>query len=454
MGILLGLLGLSAVIVVHELGHFFAARAMGVQVEAFSVGWGPRLAGFTRNGVEWRISAFPLGGYCRLKGEESFRSALEKRLETIPAEPGSFYGAHPLRRILIGASGPLANLAFALILFVITSAAGTVVYSSPNRIILASDRPALSGVSGRDNPADLAGLKSGDFILSVNGRPMPDYAALQEAIGVSPNTPLSLEVQREGTRLSATVTPRLDPSSGAGLIGVYSWTDPLVATVTPGSAASIAGIEPGDRIISVDGAPIAATVDLYAALSDRPERVRIEVERGGERFGRDVILTWKESGDADLGVGFALQRRTIRAESLPAALGMGMAETGKTLGLSLKSIGLLFSGVNVMKAVSGPARITWMVGRTATESIRTDGAAGITQLLSFLAFLSVSLFVMNLLPVPVLDGGQILLFIAEILKRAPLKVKTIARFQYVGAGMILLLMLMSTFSDVLFFSGR
>lgn len=456
IGILLGVLGLSAVIVIHELGHFFAARAMGVEVEAFSVGWGPRLFGFTRKGVEWRVSAFPLGGYCRLKGEESFRAALERKMETIPAEPGSFYGAHPLRRILIGASGPLANLAFAFVLFIVTSAVGTAIYSSPNRIILASDRPSLSGARNPadPNPADQAGLKTGDYILAIDGRPMADYAALQEAIGVSPGQTLRMEVLRDGQRIAASVTPRMDPASGTGLIGVYSWTDPVVATVSPGSAASIAGLEPGDRILAADGTPIAATIDLYAAMAGQPERLTLEVERNGQRLSHDVVLSWKDSGDSDLGIGFALQRRMIRAESPAAAVSMGFSETAKTLGLSFKSIKLLFSGVNVMKAVSGPARITWMVGKTATEGIKSDGAAGLAQLLGFLAFLSVSLFVMNLLPIPVLDGGQILLFIVEILKRAPLKVKTIARFQYVGAGMIMVLMLMATFSDLLFFSGR
>ena len=119
--VLIGLIGLSIVVIVHEFGHFVAARAMGVEVETFSIGWGPRLFGFKRHGTEWRISAFPIGGFCKMKGEEDFKAALEKKLPYIPTEKGSFYGSSPWKRILILVAGPLFNVVFAVLLFSIVS---------------------------------------------------------------------------------------------------------------------------------------------------------------------------------------------------------------------------------------------------------------------------------------------------------------------------------------------
>ncbi|MBL8968297.1 MAG: site-2 protease family protein, partial [Spirochaetaceae bacterium] len=183
--IFLGLVGLGLVVLVHELGHFAAARAVGVEVEAFSIGWGPKLFSWKRSRTEWRLSAFPIGGYCRMKGEEAFRQALADKSESIPRDPGTFYGASPLRRILISVSGPVANVLFAAVVAIAVAAVGYSVPSYDNRIVLASEfsldgKPAPTGL-----PADLAGLKSGDRVVAIDGKPVRDYADLQEAIALS-----------------------------------------------------------------------------------------------------------------------------------------------------------------------------------------------------------------------------------------------------------------------------
>ncbi|MFZ2635281.1 MAG: site-2 protease family protein [Rectinemataceae bacterium] len=467
LNVLLGLLGLSLVVVVHELGHFFAARAAGVEVEAFSIGWGPKLFGFKRKTTEWRVSALPLGGFCKLKGEDSFRRALEQNLDEIPREQGSYYTASPLRRIGIGLAGPAANLVLAVLLFTLAAGFGVTVHTAPNRIILASGYPELnSGVSGSAasqdsatalipaNPADLAGLRSGDRILSINGTAIRDYSDLQETIGLSPNKKLSLVVEREGRPLELTVTPRLDKSSGMGLIGVYAWTDPVIASIEPDSAAEIAGILPGDRIVAAEGRQIANTIDFFDAVRAKPERLEIEVERHGERIPLEMVLSWNESGESDVGLGFGMIQRLVKASNPWQAITMGSAETWDTLVLTGKSIGLLFSGVDVLKAVSGPARITWMIGKTASDGVKSEGANGLVPVLKFLGFLSASLFAMNLLPVPVLDGGQVLMFIVEGVRKRPLKTKTIYRFQSIGTAMIAVLFLVASFSDLLFFTAR
>ncbi len=451
--IILGLLGLSFVVVVHEFGHFLAARAVGVDVEVFSRGMGPRLAGFKRRGQDRRISAFPLGGFCRMKGEEAFKEALEKQLAHIPAEKGTFYGVAPWRRMIILIAGPLANVILAVLLFIAVSLVGVTVQTAPNRIILASDFAAYSGAAA-DNPANVAGLKSGDVVVSIDGAPVLDYSDLQEAIGFNPGKKLNIVVKRGEATITLPVTPRLDKSSGQGLIGIYAWIDPIVSQVDPQGAAGIAGIRPGDRITAVDKVPVENSIGLAAALAAKPERVTLGALRGGSSIEEPLVLTYDASGQPNLGLGFASVSRTERASSFADAVSKGSAETWSTLALSVKGIGLLFSGVNVLKAVSGPARITYMVGNTAKESIKASGFGGIPTILSFLAFLSVSLFLMNLLPIPALDGGQLLLSIAEAAKRRPLHTKTIYRFQFVGTAMILALFFLAAFSDLLFFAGK
>ena len=451
--VLLGLIGLSLVVVVHEFGHFLAARAVGVEVETFSIGWGPRLFGFRGKKTEWRISAFPIGGFCRMKGEEDFKLALERKLPHIPAESGSFYGASPWKRIVILVAGPVANVIFAILLFSLVSLVGLTIQTAPNRIILASEISPPSDGAGKA-PADLAGLMTGDIITSINGSPVRDYSDLQEMIGLHPGETLNITLERDGKRLGIPVVPRLDKNSGQGLIGIYAWVDPVVASVDPQGASAIAGIRAGDIVTEIGGIAVRNTIEILALLESKPETLSVTVRRDGMPASFRLVLSYEGEKLSGLGLSFASLTRTDKAGSLPEALASGGRETYETFLMTAKGIGLLFSGVNVLKAISGPARITYLVGNTAKESINASGFSGIPTILSFLAFLSVSLFLMNLLPIPALDGGQILLSLTEAVRKKPLHTKTIYRFQFVGAAMIMALFFLATFSDLLFFAGK
>lgn len=453
--IFLGLLGLSVVVIVHELGHFFAARAMGVEVEAFSIGWGPRVAGFKRGGTEWRFSAFPIGGYCKMKGEESFRKALEDKASELPREKGSYYGASPWRRIVIALSGPLANVLFALMVFI---AASTIGYSSPtysNRIVLLSEYD-LGSARLASYPADRAGLRSGDRIVSVDGAPIADFSDLLERITLSANKPLSIKVERDGVLYDKSLTPMLDKNTGGGLIGVSYWAEPLVGSVATGSAAQIAGLQVGDRIVEIDGKEVPHAIAAYSILnSEKPERTKIVVERGGARKEMSVILSWNAQGSSNLGLGFKTETHIVRAAStVGGAIAAGAKETWSTFGATLKGLGSLFQGVNLFKALSGPARITYMVGQSAQAGIQNSASGGLAIPLSFLAFLSIGLFIMNLLPIPALDGGQIAMFVVEGVRGKALRPITIYRYQFVGATFILAIFVIATVGDLLFFVAK
>ncbi len=453
--IVLGLIGLGLVVLVHELGHFVAARAVGVEVEAFSIGWGPRIAGFKKGGTEWRFSAFPIGGYCKMKGEESFRKALETKAPELQSENGSFYAASPWRRIIIALSGPAANVLFAFLVFILVSTIG---YSSPtysNRIVLLSEydlgSPRLSSY-----PADRAGLKSGDRIVAADGKTIADFSDLLERITLSANKPISLKIDRDGVPFSKIVTPIMDKDTGGGLIGVSYWADPLVGTVSPGSAAQIAGIEIGDRLVSIDGKEVHHAIEVFSILnSTKPERTKIIVSHRGSPREYSVILSWNSQGLSNLGIGFKTETHIVRAASTAAAaIATGFSETWSTFGATFKGLGSLFQGVNLFKALSGPARITYMVGQSAAIGIQRSASGGLAVPLSFLAFLSIGLFIMNLLPIPALDGGQIVMFIVEGARQKALRPITIYRYQFIGATFILAIFVLATVGDLLYFVAK
>jgi len=423
-------------------------------VEAFSVGWGPRLAAFGRGKTEWRISLFPIGGYCKMKGEDAFRKALEEKAPAIPRDAGTFYGASPWRRIAIAFAGPLANVLFALVVFTIVFAIGYSVPTTSNRIALASEY-SLDGSARKEAfPADAAGLKTGDRIVSADGKPIADYSDIQELIALNPGRPLRLGVEREGSPIELTVTPAMDRESGAGRIGIYSWIDPVVASVAQGSAAALAGIEAGDRIVEVNGKPVDHAIAALAFLSAKPERAAFVLDRGGQRIEAPVVLSWGETGSSNLGIGFKTQPKVIKADGPADAVRQGLVETWKTFATSIKGLGLLFKGVDLFKAVSGPARITYLVGKSAAEGIQSVGSGGIALPFNFLAFLSIGLFIMNLLPIPALDGGLIAMALLEAFRQRPLKPLTVYRYQFVGTAMILAIFVFATIGDVLFFAAR
>ncbi len=425
-----------------------------MEVEAFSIGMGPKIAGFTRRGIEWRLSAFPVGGYCKMKGEDAFRKALAEKAEEIPRDPGTFYGTNSWRRIVVALAGPTANLLFAALVFTVVMAAGYSVPTAPNRIVLASEYAPSSLPMPPAYPADAAGLETGDRIVSIDGEPTADFSDVQEMVMLNADRELLLEVERGGTIRRLAVTPTLDRETGAGRIGVYSWIDTLVDVVDEGSAAALAGIEPGDRIKAVDGVAVEHEAALRARLEQKPERLTFLVDRGGSAFEARIVLSWSDSGFANLGLGFATQSKTIKSSGLGAAIGDGLAETWSTFAASFRGLGTLFRGVDLFKAVSGPVRITYMIGQSATEGFANRATGGIALPFSFLAILSIGLFMMNLLPIPVLDGGVIVIALVEALRRKPLKPLTVYRFQLIGSVMIFGIFVFAAIGDFMFFSAR
>jgi regulator of sigma E protease len=445
--IVLGLAGLGIMVFVHELGHFIAAKIVGIEVEAFSIGWGKKIFSFRRKETEYCLSILPIGGYCRMKGEEAMKEAMESGKRLVSGGKGSFYGASPWRRILVAAAGPAMNFLFAIFAFSLVWFIGFSYTTFSNRIILETDY-----ASGTGSPALEAGLLSGDYITAIDSESVLTYRDLQDAVAMRPEKPLRLEYMREGVRHTTTITPRLDKETGAGRIGVYAWVEPVIGSVRGDSAAFIAGLKEGDRILSVNGKSLPHTRLFYDMLQKSPGLpMDLVCDRSGQVFQTRFIPHTNQEGRPDPGLVFQNVQFSSKKTGPGDALLKGIRETFQTLTITVKSLGLLFKGIDLSQAVSGPLRITYFVGEVASQGFSKDFSTGLTSLLNFLSLLSVALFFMNLLPIPALDGGLILLFLFEGIRGRAASARFIYRYQFAGMFFILLLIILSTMSDVFYF---
>jgi regulator of sigma E protease len=448
--IALGLFGLGIVVFVHELGHLICARLAGIDVEAFSIGWGKPILKKKIKGVEYRLGLFPVGGYCKMRGDGEFQEVWENSAKGQLPEKGTFYGTRPLGRIIACFGGPLFNLVFAALVLSLIWGIGFEVQTLDNRIVLASEL---------DNetvyPADKAGFKTGDRIIEVNGKKTSYYHEVQENIAVNPEKLLPITVDREGEKTTLFVRPNLDKSTGMGRIGVYFWTDTVIDDIVPGGDAAIAGLLPGDRITSVNGTPVVNTIDFLKALETGSGTAAIDYTRNGVENRTELVLS-ESGGNGTAALGIIWPRVTYKTPPLspPAAVAKGVSESWKTLVISLRSLSLLFKGIELTEAVSGPVRITYMVGDIATEGFGQSFVKGLRSLADFLALISIALCVMNLLPLPVLDGGMIILALVEWVRRKPIHPKAIRVFQTVGVALISGLMIFALFGDIMYLAQK
>ena len=465
MTIIYGLLGLSIIVFIHEAGHFAAARIFGVKVESFSIGMGPVLLHKLIGGTDYRLSLIPFGGYCGMKGEKDFQNAMEKGLDTIAAETDSFYGIHPFKRLCIAFAGPFANFLSALIALSIIAMTGYDYYTTSNKIILAEDLPNPKAEFGIQTfPASRAGLQTGDRIIAVNGKSIAYFSDIVENVSLNAGTMLRIDAERNGQILQFTLTPETDKSSGAGKIGIVSWIDPIIENTADGSAAQRANLQTGDRITELNGQTVRNTIDLFKAAANLQE-ADIVYERGGKTY--TARLTAESAEDSESGEKNAIDEKTEKNEtnllrgiswkvervhsktySFFPAFVQGAKETGKMIAVTIKGIGLLFKGVDVKQAVSGPIGITIMLGESAKTGFSAGFRAGTVTVLNFTAVISLSLFLMNLLPIPILDGGLILFALIELIRGKGLKPKTLYKIQFIGVAFIAVLFVFGMFADI------
>jgi len=447
--IVLGLIGLGIVVFVHELGHFIAARISGIDVEAFSIGWGRPVLKKKIGSVEYRLGLFPVGGYCKMRGDGDYQEVWDNHINGVAPPPGSYFSVKPWKRIFTAFSGPLFNFLFAIIILSAIWGRGIEIETLENKIVL------LSEIDNQRHPADEGGLLTGDRIIEINGNKTENFKDLMENIALNPDKNLPITVLRNEKMLDLFVRPRLD-STGAGKIGVYHWTAPLVKTVRPGSAAEKAGLESGDRLLAVNGEELPYTVALLKIFKDsKPADFSVEYERNGITASAEFINVEYQSNYPDLGIEFPTIRYKTPALSPLSALVTGTKEAGRTLVISVKSLGLLFKkGIDLTQAVSGPARITYIMGDVASGGFSESVETGFFSMANILALISIALCIMNLLPLPIIDGGMIILYLIEMIKRRPIHPRAISVFQTAGVIIISGLMIFALLNDILFFANR
>ena len=405
------------------------------------------MIGYSYRGTTYQISWFPLGGYCKMQGDEGLREAWRLGSDDFRVERGSFFAASAWRRIGIILAGPLANLTFAILVLSLIWWIGFRVDSPENRIVLASDYTV--DVVSDTSPATVAGLLTGDRIVRVDGREIANFQELRVRVAAAPERMLQLTVERSGTLLGIAITPELDPETLAGRIWVYPWIEPLLE-VRQGSAAAAAGLRTGDRIVALNGVAVRHSIDVVQQLQRNQTAALFTVERSGSQMDIELPLA---GGPRNSGFGFQVPPSRSPRLSLGESLVRGVDDTRRTVGAAIGGFRLLFRG-NAQKAVAGPLRITYVVGRAASDGFERGIGVGLVQFFRLLCLISTVLFVMNLLPLPALDGGHVVLYVIELVRGRPLPPAVVYRVQALGLPLLLCLAIAATFSDILFFAGR
>ena len=450
--ILIGLLVLSVMVFIHEVGHFIVAKLCGVVVQSFSIGWGPVLLKKKIGDTEYRLSLIPIGGYCGMKGENAFRVAVEEKLDHIPREDGGLYNASPFKRMLIAFAGPFANYLSAVLCFAIISSLGSTYYTPSNKIV-----PVHLYEKEIETSAKLAGLESGDVILEIEGKKINSFRDIMQAVIASADTPLAFTIERNGNVFKKTITPLLNKKTGAGVIGVYPYVPLKVETIALDSTLHKAGILKGDIITKINGKNVAHTIalqrELQAIAETEKNEMLLEVIRDGKVISATVAIAKTDNGIINFPITFENIKVVESGTNFWKSILAGFLQTHKTIKLTFRGFAMLFKGIELKNAVSGPLRITHMIGDVAQEGFKVSAEEGWKGILYFISIISISLFIMNLLPIPVLDGGLILLSFIEAVMRRNIPPIVTYRVQFIGFAFIACLFVCAFVADVFFFIG-
>jgi len=423
--ILAFLFAAGIIIFVHELGHYLVGKACGVRILTFSLGFGKRVWGFRRGDTDYRIALIPLGGFVSFAGQDPSEPT---------DDPQAFVNQPRWQRVLILLAGPAMNLLLAIALVSAVYMAGTEI---PNQ----RDVPTEVGRVLPDSPGAEAGLEIGDRILSIDGEPAADWEQVSMAFVTSPEREVHLVVSRDGVERSLVVVPEMIPRYELGFVGVYPAAPPRVAGVLSGTPADAAGFRFGDALLAVDGRPVAVLDDFSRYVSTLAgKRIEVEIERDGKRLVLPVTPAETEEGKGAIGIYI----REFHYARLPpvAAVGASWRWSVDTTYSIFEFVGKIFERrISAQSALGGPIQIAAFSGAAARS--------GFKELLLFMALISLNLYIINLAPIPILDGGQILILLVESALRRDLSLQIKERMTQVGLVLIVMLMAMALYFDLL-----
>jgi regulator of sigma E protease len=432
---------LGVLVAFHELGHFLAARWVGVKVLKFSLGFGPKLLGRKMGETEYLLSAIPLGGYVKLFGED------ETEATTQEDRARSFAHQKLWGKVLIVAAGPGFNFILAYFIFAGWLATGAPLFV-PTFQDLSPDIEAM--VPG--SPADTAGIRIGDRVTRVNGHDISTRTELFDAVAKSNGQPLALELKRGEQVKTLTVTPTTapEPQASAQEPGYYlgvEETPPLVTSVMQNSPAAKAGLQAGDHVVNIEGQTIHTWSQMTGIVKENPNRqLQVEVLREGHRISLTVTPSAEKAmvngQSVEVGkIGISGPGRSIMRSSTPLlSLYDGLGATWGWTELTAIGLYKMVVGDISSKNIGGPLTIANISGEAAAQ--------GASSVVFLIAILSINLGVLNLLPIPILDGGHLLFFLIEGILRKPLGERQRELAQQAGLVLLVGVMIFAFWNDL------
>jgi regulator of sigma E protease len=409
---------LGVLIFVHELGHYMMAKRLGVRVLTFSLGFGPKLLKFRRGDTEYCISAIPLGGYVKMAGENPD--------DPRSGRPDEFLSKTKWERFQILIMGPAMNIALAVVVMAAVLMQGA-------EVPLYQDQPPVVAAVTPGSPAEAVGIRDGDRILTVAGEATDTWEDFFLAIGTRANRDVAITVLRDGRTIPLTVRPNPQTRFELGEIGVLPNVNPSVKSVNPGDPADRAGVKAGDQVLAVNGERMVIGRQLAEAISrNAGHPVDLTIRRDGR--DQHITVTPEKRGDRGLiGIQIGEATRTFKPGPLEA-IALSVRRNIEFSGLIFKTIGGLFVGETSPRQLMGPVAIAQLSGESAQ--------LGWIALLTLMASISLNLGLLNLLPIPVLDGGHIFIMALEGIARRDFS--TQVKEKMFLAGFVLLMMLMVT----------
>jgi regulator of sigma E protease len=409
---------LGVLIFVHELGHFLAARRLGVRVLTFSLGFGPKILKFTRGDTEYCISAIPLGGYVKMAGE----SPDDPR----SGAPDEFLSKTKWERFQVLIMGPVMNIVLAVVVLAIVLAQGA-------EMPAYEDQPPVIGAVEMNSAAEKGGIMAGDRIITVAGDEVETWADLRMAVGTRANRPVAVTLDRGGNIVSLDVRPAAEGRYEMGTLGVLPNTSPIAQKVEPNDAAARGGMKAGDVIYAVNGTRVITPEDLKKAIASHPgEAIDVEVRRDGIPQHLSITPDKRPTGGW---IGITIVEATRSFKPGPfEAVRLSVVQNATSGVMIFKILGGLFTGSTSVRQLQGPVGIAQLSGESAE--------AGFIHLLNLMAVISLNLGLLNLMPVPVLDGGHILIMALEGVARRDFSMA--AKEKMLLAGFVVLMMLMVT----------
>ncbi len=421
---------LGFMILIHEFGHYAAAKFFKVRVEVFSIGFGKRLLGFRRGETDYRISAIPLGGYVKMSGE----NPMDERT----GDPAEFLSHPRWHRFVIALAGPAMNIVLAVGLL-------TVVYMVRYERPVFADKPAVIGWVLSDSPAAKAGIQEGDRIVAIDGIANPTWEQVEPKVALSPNQPMHLTILHAGQTFETTVVPKATGIEQYGSLGCVPDQPSVITELEPGMPAEKAGMKTGDVIVAVNGQPVRAIAQMISMLQKTKDTpVELTARRGSNllTFKMTPVATRVEGlTELRYRVGFLSEPTVTSRLSFPVAFNKSLDDNKRSSFLILELLQKMIQRKVSMRTVEGPIGISTAVGR----AVREDGW---TPLLGITAAISLNLGIFNLLPIPILDGGVILLLFIEGLMQRDISMPIKERIYQAAFVFIVLFAVMVIFNDI------